>query len=98
MPRGMATHTKLPIKEYGLGETHSQIRNCRWETGGTSKWQITIRLKDINQMTTLKQHIEIAELDAWQRSNYFKAIELGVTHKEAILLATNIKLKVQEED
>lgn len=43
-------------------------------------------------MTTLKQHIEIAELDAWQRCDYFQAIELGATHKEAILLATNIKL------
>ena len=43
-------------------------------------------------MTTLKQHIEIAELDALTRCDYFQAVDLGASHKKAILLATNPKL------
>ena len=43
-------------------------------------------------MTTTKQDKEIEELDALARCDYFQAVDLGASHKEAIRLATNLKL------
>ena len=43
-------------------------------------------------MTTTQEDKEIDQLDGLQRCDYFQAVELGASHKEAIRLAKDPEL------